>query len=177
MEAVGYKSIAFSYSGDAVIFFNDGRELSVPGYVAEKLLQTRAEEGLPPIPVTRATSPEPVADDSDLTAPDTATTRQWKVTLGCQVDEVTNDSRFSALFEAALDSDPQVDMIHFGGPSLPHGASAVLLVSATEMTKAEVLGMDILKRNLHVAAQAIVGDKPYGRALQVQVEPFPSQTN
>jgi hypothetical protein len=140
----------------------------------EKPLRARAEVGLLKIPVTRATSPAPVADHGGIAVPDLLTTRQWNVTIGCQVEEVTDDPRFPALFEVALTSDPEVPMIQFGVPSLPHCATVVLIISAAERNTADVLGLNVLKRNLHVAAQTIVGDKPYGRAIRVGVEPFPS---
>jgi hypothetical protein len=174
MEFSGYESIAFSYTGEAVIYLNDGREISVPGHVAEKLLRQRAEEGLRQIPVTRATSPAPVVDQCEIAVPGTLMTRQWKVTISCQVDEVTDDPSFAGLFEVALTSDPKVHMIQFGVSSLPHWVSAVLLVAAAESTTAEAIGLSILKRNLDVGAQAIIGDKPYGTAFQVGVEQFPS---
>jgi hypothetical protein len=195
VEASGYKSITLTDTGTAVILFNDGRELTVAAHVAEGLQRARAEEGLPPIPVTRATTATPMAGDGDVAQPDllklsrdriaerapptvfpvSLVPRQWKVTIGGQIEGVTDDPRFPALFEAALASDPEVNLIKFGEPSRPLMASAVLLVSAPESHIVHVLGMDILKRNLHVAAQAIIGDKPYGWALEVEVEPFPSQ--
>lgn len=194
MDLVGYKSITFTETDEAVIFLDDGRELTVPSHVAERLLRTRAEEGLAQIAVTRATSATPVVEngvvaESDLPMPagtrsteppplsvnpDPLVSKQWKVTIGCQVDEVTDDPRFLALFKAALVSDPEVSMIQFGEPSLSHGASAVLLISAAVRNAAEALGKDILKRNLHVAARALIGDKPYDSILEVRVEPFPS---
>jgi hypothetical protein len=96
--------------------------------------------------------------------------QEWKVTISGQVDEVTDDPRFPALFEAALTSDPDVNMIQFDEQSWPHVASAVLLISAKEMKDAIAIGQDILSRNMHVTAQAIIGDQPYGRAFQVGAE-------
>ena len=98
------------------------------------------------------------------------TSQEWKGTIGGRIEEVTDDPRFSALFEAALKSDPEVDMIQFDESSWPHTTSAALLISASSMNDAIALGQDILSRNLRVAAQAIIGDKPYGSALQVGAE-------
>ena len=69
MEAVGYKSITFTNTGEAVLFLNDGTALTVPARVAEKLLRARAGEGLPQIPVTRATAGTSVADNGDIKVP------------------------------------------------------------------------------------------------------------
>jgi hypothetical protein len=172
MEAFGYKSIAFGDSGDAVIYLMDGRELSVPGHVAEGLQRARAVEGLPPIPVTRATSPEPITEHSDIAVPDKATPRQWKVTICGRIEEVTDDPRFPALFEAALSSDLEADVIQFNEPSLPHTTSAVLKISEVSNQAAEAIGLAILRRNLRVVALAIIGDEPYGWAAEVKSEPL-----
>lgn len=69
MEAVGYKSITFTDTGEAVLFLNDGTALTVPAHVAEKILRVRAGEGLPQIPVTRAASGTCVADNGDINVP------------------------------------------------------------------------------------------------------------
>jgi hypothetical protein len=177
MEAFGYKSIAFGDSGDAVIYLMDGRELSVPGHVAEGLLRARAEEGLPPIPVTRATPSESITDRGDIAVPDRATPRQWKVTICGRIEEVTDDPRFPALFEAALSSDLEADVIQFNEPSLPHTTSAVLKISEVSNQAAEAIGLAILRRNLRVAALAIIGDEPYGWAAEVKSEPLSPNSN
>lgn len=97
-------------------------------------------------------------------------TREWKVTIGGQIEEVANDPRFPALFEAALTSDPEVNMIQFGEPTKPRAASAVILISAVDLSAALALGQDIPSRNFHVVARAIFGDKPYRWALQVEAK-------
>jgi hypothetical protein len=61
------------------------------------------------------------------------TPRDWKVTIGGRIDGVTNDSRFPAFFEAALNADPEVHMIQFGEANWPHFVSAVLRISAPDL--------------------------------------------
>jgi hypothetical protein len=100
------------------------------------------------------------------------TPRDWKVTIGGRIDGVTNDSRFPAFFEAALNADPEVHMIQFGEANWPHFVSAVLRISAPDPNVADALGQDILRRNLRVAARAIIGDERYSWEMQVAREPF-----
>ena len=71
-----------------------------------------------------------------------STSQEWKA-IGGRIEGVFDDPRFAALFEAALNSDAETNMIQFQMPSGPHLASVVLLNSAADMKVAITLGQDI----------------------------------
>ena len=101
-----------------------------------------------------------------------ATLRDWKVTIGAQVDGVTSDPRFPSLFEAALLGDPEVVMIQFGESKWPHIVSAVVRISAIDSSSADALGLEILRRNIRTVAFEIIGGEPSHWELRVARELF-----
>ena len=54
MYAIGYTGVEFTPSGQAILSLEDGRTVTVPASVGQRILQGRAEEGLPSLPVTGA---------------------------------------------------------------------------------------------------------------------------
>lgn len=54
MYAIGYTGVEFTPSGQAILSLEDGRTVTVPASVGQRILHGRAEEGLPPLPVTGA---------------------------------------------------------------------------------------------------------------------------
>ena len=165
---IGFKSRIHSLSVLSVAGYKESPEQRFTDY-----FEPLGQSGLPP-------ENSPVGDcagrpyDRPLpglsqrhSVPIMSKSQEWKVTISGQIEEVTDGPRFLALFEAALTSDPEVIVIQFNEPSWPHMASAVLLISAADLKEALAMGQVILSRNMHVAAQATIGDQAYGRAFQV----------
>ena len=54
MYAIGYTSVEFTPAGEAILSLQDGRTVTVPASVGQRILHGRAAEGLPPLSVTGA---------------------------------------------------------------------------------------------------------------------------
>lgn len=97
--------------------------------------------------------------------------RQWDVTIGSRIEQVTDQEAFAELFLGALIKTNEISVIQFNRPTWPHTTSVVIRVTASRKKEAESQAKAMVLPVLLDVAKAIGADGPFGWTLSVDVRP------
>ena len=97
--------------------------------------------------------------------------REWDVTIGSRIEQVTDQDVFADLFLEGLIKTNKISVIQFSRPSWPHTTSVVIRVAAVRKNEAVSRAKALVHPVLLDVAKAIGGDGPFGWTMSVDAKP------
>lgn len=101
---------------------------------------------------------------------DMPNSRDWDVTVGCRIEEVTDQEGFAQLFLSALSRSSAIAVIQFNLPSWPHTTSVVIRVVAIRKKDAESVAKTLILPVLLDVAKILCGDGPMGWTMSLDAK-------
>jgi hypothetical protein len=99
--------------------------------------------------------------------------RDWDVTVGGRIENVTDQDSFPGLFEGSLRANRDIHVVALRQPTIPHTTSAVIRISAARKKDAESLARDLILPVYLKVAREIIGEDNFGWVLRVDAVPSP----
>jgi hypothetical protein len=96
--------------------------------------------------------------------------RDWDVTIGCRIEEVTNQDGFAELFLGALSKSSAIAVIESNLPSWPHTTSVVIGVAASRKKDAESVAKTLVLPVLLDVAKVLGSDQPMGWTMSLDAK-------
>jgi len=100
--------------------------------------------------------------------------RQWDVTVKGRIEDVTDQDAFPEAFLIALSQADGISVVTFNRPTWPHTTSAVIRLGARNGQEAERAAREVMVQALQRVARAMIGDRPFGWSISVDVQPAAS---
>jgi len=101
------------------------------------------------------------------------TSREWNVTVGGRIEQVTDLDSFPEMLREALDAESHISIVQFDAPTWPHTTRVVFRISAPRKKDAERIARDIMLPVLKGIVDSTIGVQPFGWTLNIDAVPLP----
>ena len=102
--------------------------------------------------------------------------RQWDVTVGGRIENVTDHDDFADRFQESLTRAEDISLIEFNRSPWPHSTSIVIRVSADSKLEAERRAREQVLPVLSSVAKEILGAANFGWTMRADATPVSRRT-